>query len=68
MSITHLIREFAITGAVALAVSAFVAYMYALTVHGAGLIDWETSVRLALTLGIVIPLAHRRTVPSGTDA
>jgi hypothetical protein len=60
MTMKHALRDFAVTGTVALGVSALVTYLYAAVAHGAGIIDWEASIRLALTLGIVMPLVHRR--------
>jgi uncharacterized membrane protein (DUF106 family) len=36
-------------------VSAIVTYLYSLIVHGSGIIDWETSFRLAIIFAIVLP-------------
>ena len=49
------LRDFAITFAIVLVVSVIVSYFYSLIAHGAGSIDWETSVRFALIFGIVFP-------------
>ena len=44
---------FVVVFAAALVASAIVTFLWGLTVHGEGAIDWEASVRLALVLGIV---------------
>ena len=36
-------------------VSVIVTYLYSLVVHGTGVIDWETSFRLAIIFAIVLP-------------
>jgi hypothetical protein len=52
--------EFAITFAVTFGVSIVVTYLYSLIVHGPGGIDWETSFRLAIIFGIVLPWIGQR--------
>ena len=50
------LREFAIIFAVTFLVSAIVTYLYSLVAQGAGLVDWETSFRFGIILGIIFPL------------
>jgi hypothetical protein len=60
MNITKSAIDFAITFALVLVVSVAVTFLYSLIVHGAGVIDWETSFRFAVILGIVLPWIHQR--------
>ncbi len=60
MNFKKLAPEFAINFIIALVVSVIVTYLFNLIVHSSGVIDWETSFRFALILGIVIPLANKR--------
>lgn len=48
------IKKFLITLIVALVVT----YLWNLIIHNSGLIDWETSFRLAIILGIVFGLTE----------
>jgi hypothetical protein len=36
-----------------------VSFLYGLVVHGQGIVDWGISVRLALVLGIALPLVRQ---------
>ena len=56
----RLIVDLISTFAIVLVVAAVVSFLYSLIVHGAGSIDWETSFRLAVILGIVLPLTQKR--------
>lgn len=56
MNIKKLLISFVTIFAVTLVVAAIVTFLYSLIVHGAGTIDWETSFRLAIILGIVVPV------------
>ncbi len=60
MNVKKLLPDFAVTFAIALVTSAIVTFLYNLLVHNEGIIDWETSIRYGLVLGIVIPLATKR--------
>jgi hypothetical protein len=60
MNITKYAIDFAVTFAVVLVVSVTVTFLYSLIVHGSGVIDWETSFRLAIILGIALPWIHQR--------
>ncbi|MGE5314851.1 MAG: hypothetical protein ACM3Q4_09180 [Acidobacteriota bacterium] len=52
--------EFAFDFVIVLAVSAAVTFLYSLLVHSSAIIDWGTSFRLALILGIVLPIVNQR--------
>jgi hypothetical protein len=56
MKIKEFLRGFVVTFVLAFIVSAIVSYLYALIAHGEGVVDWESSVRLGLILGIALPL------------
>jgi hypothetical protein len=43
-----------ITGLIVFVVSLVVAYLYSLIIHGNGVLDWESSIRLGIILGIVL--------------
>ncbi len=47
--ITYFILVFFVTG--------IVSFLYSLLVHGHGVADWESSLRLAIILGVVFPVA-----------
>jgi hypothetical protein len=56
MNAKKLLADFGLTFVVAFLVAVFVTFIWNLIVHGAGGVDWETSFRLAIILGIVLPL------------
>jgi hypothetical protein len=60
MNFAKFARNFAVTFAIVLVVSVIVTFLYSLIVHGAGVIDWETSFRLAIILGIVLAWIQQR--------
>jgi len=47
---------FVTVAAITFVVAAIVSFLYSLIAHGAGTVDWEHSIRLALTLGMIVPL------------
>ncbi len=55
MNVKDLLIRFAVTFIVTLVVSAIVTYLWNLVFHGAAAVDWETSFRFAIILGIVLP-------------
>ncbi len=55
MNTKELLINFTITFALTLVITVVVTFLYSLIVHGTGIIDWETSFRLAIILGIVLP-------------
>ncbi|MFQ6606102.1 MAG: hypothetical protein ACE5DP_00390 [Fidelibacterota bacterium] len=46
--------NFVLTFVLTLIVAAIVSFLYSLTVHGAGTVDWESAFRMAIILGIVL--------------
>jgi len=56
MNIKKLLISFVTIFAVTLVVAAIVTYLWNLTVHGQSAVDWETSFRLAIILGIALPV------------
>ena len=58
MKFLAFLREFAVTFVLVLIVNAIVVYFYELIAHGNGAFNWETSVQLAIILGIVLPLTR----------
>jgi len=41
----------------ALVTAAIVSYLWSVARHGTGVVDWETAVRMAIVLGIAIPVS-----------
>jgi uncharacterized membrane protein YraQ (UPF0718 family) len=60
MNNKKLATDIAFTFAITLVASVIVTYLYSLIVYGAGIIDWETSFRLSIIFGIVLPLVRQR--------
>lgn len=54
MGVKGLVLRFAATVGLTLGTSALVGYLWSLVRHGSGAVDWETSARLGITLGIVL--------------
>jgi uncharacterized protein YqhQ len=57
--------SFVIGFAVTLIVSSLVTYLYSLGLHETAEVDWETSFRLAIILGIIFPVIEARKGNSG---
>ncbi len=55
MNIKRLLVDIVMVFSVSLAVSVVVSLLWNLIVHGASTIDWETSIRFAILLGIIVP-------------
>ena len=53
MKIGALTIEFLLVFIVTFAVSLFVTFIYSLLIHTEGIFDWETALRLSITLGII---------------
>jgi hypothetical protein len=49
-----------ITIVVTFVVAAVVTFLYSLVVHGTGATDWATAIRLAIIIGIAVPLTRIR--------
>lgn len=60
MNIKRLLIDFVTVFAVALVVSAIVTLLWNLIVHGASTIDWETSFRFSIILGIILTWMETR--------
>jgi len=56
MRVKSFVAHFAITFGLTLVVSALVSRLWSLIRHGGGSADWDLSFRLAVVLGLVIPL------------
>lgn len=56
MNVANILRGFAVYFVLVFCVSAIVGYLYSVLVHGQGVIDWASSLRLAFTLGVVLPI------------
>ena len=55
MNIKRLLVDIVTVFLVSLAISMVVSLLWNLIVHGAGTVDWETSIRFAILLGIIVP-------------
>ena len=60
MKLKVLLIDFVATFGITLVVAATVSFLYRLIAHGNGTVDWGTSFRLALILGIVLPWMKAR--------
>lgn len=60
MNAKKLLLDMAITIPVALVVTAAVTFLYNLILHSSVSVDWDTTFRLAIILGIVLPLTRTR--------
>lgn len=47
-----------VTFLVILVAASVVTYVWSLTVHGAGAVDWETAFVLAIALGVALPISE----------
>jgi len=61
MKIKGFLIGFVTTFVVTLVVAAIVTYLWNLGVHGQSAVDWETSFRLAIILGIILPVTRGMT-------
>jgi hypothetical protein len=59
MNVKDLLTSFFIIGSIVLGVTLIIAYLYSLVVHGNGALEWESSIRLALVLGIALPIVRQ---------
>ena len=62
MNIKRFLAHFATVFAVTLIVSLTVTFVWNLAVHGARTVDWETSLRFAIVLGIVLAWIDTRKI------
>jgi len=56
MNFQNVLRGFVVYFVLVFVVSAAVGYLYSLVAHGQGIIDRESSLRLAFIFGIVLPI------------
>ena len=56
MNAKKFLADFGLTFVIAFAVTVVVTFVWNLVVHGTSGVDWKTSFRLAIILGIVLPL------------
>ncbi len=56
MNLKNILRGFVVYFGLVIIVSAVVSYLYSLVAHGHGTIDWQSSFRLAIILGIALPI------------
>jgi len=60
MGIVKWLGEFALTFALVFVVAAIVSFLWSLLVHGTGLADWGSAVRLGIIFGIVLTWTRAR--------
>lgn len=60
MRFKTMILEFAGLFILIFIIASVVSYLYSLLVHGAGQVDWESSVRFGIILGIVVTWINAR--------
>jgi len=60
MDFKKLLINFITTFVLTFVVTVIVTFLYSLIVHRAGIVDWETSFRLAIILGIVLSMTMGR--------
>ena len=58
MRVKRFLIDFALVFAVTFVVAAIVTYLWNLIAHGQSAVDWETSFRFAIILGIALPVAR----------
>lgn len=59
MNIKKLLIGFISTFAITFVVCVIVTYLWNLIVHGQTTVDWQTSFRLSVILGVVLPIVRR---------
>jgi hypothetical protein len=60
MNSKNLISGFVVTFIITLVVSVLVTFMWSFIFYGSGAVDWETSFRLAIILGVVFSIIEGR--------
>ncbi|RMG36896.1 MAG: hypothetical protein D6732_07575 [Methanobacteriota archaeon] len=60
MTVRTFMINFVSTFVVVFIVASFVSFLWNLVFHAAGIVDWETSFRLAIILGIILPWVQER--------
>lgn len=54
----NLAAGFAVVAPITFVVAAVVSVLYSFIAHGTGVVDWGSAVRLAIILGIIIPVTQ----------
>lgn len=54
------LKDFILIFILAFIVSALVSFLYSIIVHGKGVIDWGSSIRLGIILGILLPRVNSK--------
>ena len=62
MNIKSLLIDFVSTFLLVLVVASIVTYLWNFIFHATGAVDWETSFRLAIILGIILPWIQSRAI------
>jgi len=57
MKVKEFLVNFVIVFAVVLVAAVIVTYLWNLTVHGSGAVDWNISLVFALSMGIALPVS-----------
>jgi hypothetical protein len=60
MDLKKMIIGFITVFAITLLISIGVTFLWSLLFHGVAIIDWETSFRFAIILGIILPIIDSR--------
>lgn len=60
MKLGNLIADFIITFIVIFLISVVVTFLYNLIIHDKNIVDWATSIRLAIIFGITLPWLRSR--------
>jgi hypothetical protein len=60
MNLKKIVIDFIATFAIALLVTLGVTLLWSIVFHGVAKIDWETSFRFAILLGIILPIINAR--------
>jgi len=65
MNVKKFLRDFILTFVIAFSAGVIVTFVWNLIIQGTSRADWETPFRLAIILGVVLPLS--RSIRSGTE-
>jgi hypothetical protein len=60
MDLRKIVIRFITVFAISLLVTIGVTFLWSLIFHGVAIIDWETSLRFAIILGIILPIINSR--------
>jgi hypothetical protein len=60
MKFPKIISDFLVIFVITLVVSAAITFLFSYFFHENGAVNWETSFRMAIILGLIIPWIHHR--------